>query len=268
MSETWILLRGLSRGAGHWGGFADQARQALPGATVVALDLPGNGQRHRETSPARVAAMTEALRREVRGRELPGPVHLLAMSLGAMVACDWATRYPQELAGAVLINTSLRPFSPFWQRLRPAAYPRLLGLALGRAPAAAWEAAILDLTSQLAGDRQAVLADWIRLREQAPVSLANSLRQLRAAMHYRAPGIPPAVPLLLLAGAGDRLVDPACSRRLGRAWAAPLIEHPDSGHDLPLDAGPWVLAQVRAARDLWAAARAEPAQPSQCAGSS
>ena len=268
MSETWILLRGLSRGAGHWGGFVDQARRALPGAIVLALDLPGNGQRHGEASPARVAAMTEALRRELRSRELAGPVHLLAMSLGAMVACDWAARYPQELAGAVLINTSLRPFSPFWQRLRPAAYPRLLGLALARAQAPAWEAAILDLTSRLAGNRQAVLAEWIRLREHEPVSLANSLRQLLAAMRYRAPGDPPDVPLLLLAGAGDRLVDPACSRSLGQVWAAPLIEHPRSGHDLPLDDGPWVLAQVQAARAQWAAARAAPAQASHCAGSS
>ena len=48
------------------------------------------------------------------------------MSLGAMVAVDWAARHPEELAGCVLINTSLRPFSPWYQRLRPANYGALL----------------------------------------------------------------------------------------------------------------------------------------------
>ena len=35
------------------------------------------------------------------------------MSLGAMVAVAWANAHPQELARCVLINASLRPFSPF-----------------------------------------------------------------------------------------------------------------------------------------------------------
>ena len=49
------------------------------------------------------------------------------MSLGGMVAVDWARRHPDELAACVLVNTSLRPFSPWYRRLRPANYPALLG---------------------------------------------------------------------------------------------------------------------------------------------
>jgi hypothetical protein len=48
----------------------------------------------------------------------------------------------------------------------------------------------------------------------------------------------------VLAGAGDRLVDPTCSRRLAAAWACPLAVHPWAGHDLPLDDAQWVLDQV------------------------
>ena len=51
-------------------------------------------------------------------------------------------------------------------------------------------------------------------------------------------------PLLLLAGAGDRLVDPACSRRLARTWQVPLLEHAQAGHDLPLDDPDWVAHQA------------------------
>jgi hypothetical protein len=44
--------------------------------------------------------------------------------------------------------------------------------------------------------------------------------------------------------AGDRLVDPECSRTLARAWQADFIEHPNAGHDLPLDDGAWVAQQI------------------------
>ena len=39
---TWLLLRGLTREAGHWGRFPQQLQAALPGARILAIDLPGN----------------------------------------------------------------------------------------------------------------------------------------------------------------------------------------------------------------------------------
>jgi hypothetical protein len=40
-------------------------------------------------------------------------------------------------------------------------------------------------------------------------------------------------------------VDPDCSREIAHRWGCPLAVHPQAGHDLPLDDGPWVLATVR-----------------------
>ena len=125
---TWVLLRGLMRDSRHWGAFPQAFAQAFPEAPVVRLDFPGNGSRHRERSPTRVEAMVEDARAELRRRGLPPPYRLLAMSLGAMVASAWAHRHPQELEACVLINTSLRPFSPPHWRLRPAVWPQLLRL--------------------------------------------------------------------------------------------------------------------------------------------
>lgn len=52
---TFVLLRGLAREAGHWGDVARRLRRRLgDGADVIALDLPGNGLRHREDSAATV----------------------------------------------------------------------------------------------------------------------------------------------------------------------------------------------------------------------
>lgn len=241
--STWVLLRGLTREAGHWGDFIGQLAAGLPDARILTLDLPGNGIRHGETSPTRVEDMVEACRAELATRRLVAPVHLLAMSLGAMVAVAWAAARPQELAACVLINTSLRPFSPFHHRLRPSSYPAQLGVLAGSGPRRK-EAAILRLTSHIADP--VVLDDWVRLRRAHPVSPANALRQLLAAARFRSPPHAPAVPMLVLSGAADALVDPRCSATLAARWGLALARHPSAGHDLPLDDGAWVVKRIQA----------------------
>ena len=243
--SNWILLRGLSREARHWGSFADLLRREIPDAQVSAPDLPGNGSLNDRQSPLRVEQMVEALREQLSVQRVAPPYRLLAMSLGAMVAVDWAARHPDEIGGAVLINTSLRPFSPFHHRLKPANYRRLLGLIWSNADDLAWERAILELTSRHAGAHAAVLDDWLAYRRENPVAIGNALRQLVAAARYRAPSVKPSVPLLVLSSQGDALVDSACSRQIAERWQLPHAVHPDAGHDLPLDDGAWVARQLR-----------------------
>jgi pimeloyl-ACP methyl ester carboxylesterase len=241
----WILLRGLIRDSRHWGDFPQRFADGLGGATVVTLDLPGNGVLNALDSPTTIAGMVATARAELRRRGVAPPYRLFAMSLGGMVATAWADAHPHEIAAAVLVNTSLRPLSPFWQRLRPAAYPTIARMLLNP-DARHGEAAILQLTSSRAAERSVVLDDWILWRDTHPVSRANALRQLAAAVRFRAPRRAPAMPILMLVGLGDRLVDPRCSQHLARRWSCALAEHPDAGHDLPLDDPDWVVDQVRA----------------------
>lgn len=241
--STWIFLRGLTRESGHWGAFTAQFESALPGCEVVALDLPGNGSLCQQASPTQVQDMVEHCRAELDRRWLPAPYHLLGMSLGAMVAVAWSAAYPNEVAAQVLINTSLRPFSPFYQRLRPRNYGLLLRLAVLGASPEDWERSILRITSQ--GGQDAVLPLWLALRGQHPVTRANALRQLLAAARYRAPKAV-TTPTLLLASAQDQLVSVACSQALARQWQCRLQVHPTAGHDLPLDDGNWLARQIAA----------------------
>jgi pimeloyl-ACP methyl ester carboxylesterase len=244
---TWVFLRGLTREARHWGDFPAQFRAAFAGELaaddILMPDLPGNGRRFSELSPSRIDAMVDSCRRELRALGKPPPYHLLALSLGGMAAVAWATRYPAECHAAVLLSTSLRPYSPFYQRLRPAAWPIVLRL-LAAGPEAR-ERLVLQLTSARAAELAAVLPNWRAWLHECPVSRGNALRQLFAAARFSAPE-KPAVPLLLLAGAGDRMVDPRCSQRLAEAWNAAFSLHPTAGHDLPLDAGDWVAREVKA----------------------
>lgn len=240
---TWILLRGLTRESRHWGGFVDCLDQALPGHQLVALDLAGNGLLNRQASPSRVSEMVENCRAQLAQRHIDPPYHVLAMSLGAMVAVAWAQAYPQEVAAQVLINTSMRPFNPFYQRLQPANYGVLLKLALFGADPEQWERAVLRMTSNRSD--ASVLPLWLALRRAYPVSYRNAIRQLLAAARFHVPPGPVPAPTLLLASEHDQLVSVECARSMARHWHCTLRIHPEAGHDLPLDDGQWVTHQVR-----------------------
>ncbi|MBB5609293.1 MULTISPECIES: alpha/beta fold hydrolase [unclassified Janthinobacterium] len=241
---SWILLRGLMRERRHWGNFPTQLAHALPDAAIITPDLPGNGQRHAMDSATRVWEMVEFLRQDLQAQELKPPYHMLALSLGGMVAVEWASRYPQEIVRCVLINTSMRPYNPFYQRLRWQNYPALLGQLLFGSKRSQ-EALILRLTSaRHASGNAPLLADWLSFQQQYPVSQKNALRQLLSAARYRAPASRPAMPVLIMTGAQDQLVDHRCSQQLARAWQADCLIHREAGHDLPLDQGEWVAQSV------------------------
>lgn len=243
-APTWVLLRGLGRESGHWGTLPAQlAAQVAP--AVVALDLPGTGTRHRETCPAQVAAIADACRAELLRRGTAPPYVLLGLSLGGMVALDWSDRCADEVAGCVAINTSARDLGAWHERLRPAAAIALLATRL-LAGARRAEATVLRRTSADPARHAGALDTWVALRRRHPVAAGNLLRQLLAAARWRVPAAAPPVPLLLLGSAADRLVAPACTRRLAQRWQVPHAEHPHAGHDLPLDAPQWLIAQLLA----------------------
>ena len=242
--QPWILLRGLTREARHWGDFPRRLGEAFEAAPMICLDLPGNGKLNAQASPGSVEGMADFCHAELARQGIAAPCRVLAMSLGAMVAVAWAQRHPQDLAAVVLVNTSLRPFSPFFRRLRPANYLRLLRLFALPANEREIETAILQMTTRLVPDPDTVIAQWLQWRRENPVSRQNALRQLIAAARYRAPVALPPNRLLLLASERDALVHVDCSRRLARQWDAPLALHPAAGHDLPLDDASWVLEQI------------------------
>ncbi len=244
---TWVLLRGLIREQRHWGEFLDLFQAGVGTQPVIALDLPGNGSLHGQDSPATIEAMAEHCRAQLLALGYPPPYRVLALSLGAMVAVAWSEHHPQEVEKMVLINTSLAPLNPFYQRLRPVNYPGLIRDGVFGSTAQK-ERHILDLTSNLrrnAGDSPMILARWIDYAREYPVSLANSLRQLRAAVRFRAPLGTPKVPVLLMAAEKDKLVDAQCSVTLAQRWQCELKLHASAGHDLPLDDGAWVVQRVK-----------------------
>jgi pimeloyl-ACP methyl ester carboxylesterase len=223
---------------------------------VVPLDFPGNGALHMQKSPTTVQTMVTHCREQLAQLQLPPPYRVVALSMGGMVSVAWAQACPQEVSHQVLINTSLRPINPFYQRLRPSNYPRMLHLLLSGADDHKWEQTIWRMTSRMSPPE--TVASWIRLRQQHPVQPLNALRQLWAASKFTAPLAPPPVTTLLLASKHDALVNVACSRSIALHWQWPLFEHPQAGHDLPLDDGQWVINQIHAWQSGLAASRPAP----------
>ncbi|MBS0588216.1 MAG: alpha/beta hydrolase [Proteobacteria bacterium] len=235
----FVLLRGLWREARHWGEFPSHLQQRFPGALISTPDIPGNGVRNQETSPDTIARMTDALRQQV---DLSQPVRLIALSMGGMIAIDWMTRYPAEIETAVLINTSARPLSPFYQRLRWTAYPHVLPLIFHSA--AKREADILRLTSNRHQHDKKLLESWQQWQRQNPVMPARARNQFFAAMKFSVT-VKPQQPLLVVTSQADRLVDYRCSRKLAQTWNADYVEHGSAGHDLPLDEPEWLVQTIR-----------------------
>jgi pimeloyl-ACP methyl ester carboxylesterase len=246
---TWVFLRGLTRESRHWGGhhngFLAQFEAMIAPGKVVALDLPGNGEFRHEPSPRTVPGMVAFARQQLLAQDIKPPYRVLAMSLGGMVASDWAQRYPDEVAGLVLINTSMRPFSSITQRLRPGNWPALLALAARWGDAAYAERTIYGLTCNRAAQRDADLMAWLHIRRSSPVSSANALRQLLAAARFVCAVQTPRCPALVLSSGADKLVNPLCSAHLAAAWQAPHHRHPRAGHDLPHDDGRWVCDRIQ-----------------------
>jgi pimeloyl-ACP methyl ester carboxylesterase len=242
--SRWILLRGLTREGRHWASFPQRLAQETAAESVTLLDLPGNGREILVAAPLNVADMMNFVRAQASAAGLAPPYRLLAMSLGGMVATDWAQRYPQEIERLVLVNTSMRPFCAMKERLRPAAWPALARAAVSWADPVRCEGIIHALTCNRVDTAAADLASWVEIRRTAGVGAANGLRQLWAAARFRADRRPPGCPTLLLSSKEDRLVDPVCSARIAAQWQATHTRHPWAGHDLPHDDPEWVSQAI------------------------
>ena len=245
IGQSWLLLRGLSREAAHWGEFLPLLQSRFPKARISTLDLPGTGQCCQEISPTSILETTEAVRKQALEQGLLNhPLTIVGLSLGGMVCWEWMMKYPEDICGAALINTSFANLSPFYKRLRWQIYPSFFKLIL-QANQFQRELAIIQCVINRRDHDEQTASQWANIQNKRPVSLRNTLRQISAAACYRPKDIKPKQPVLLLTGRGDRLVSPACTDAIQQKWHVPVRHHPWGGHDLPLDDGVWVANRLQ-----------------------
>ena len=253
----FVLIRGLAREARHWGEFPldleRAASETIGGRVRVdAIDIPGAGRFSEMRCPPSMPEIAEFVRgkfqdirqkqREV-GEQPAKHTILVAVSLGGMLATQWLERWPDDFNGTVLISTSFKGFSPIHHRLNPPVLKTFLDIARGK-DAVAKEKQVLRLVSNRPSRYDETAKEWATIQNSRPVSLENFARQLLAAALFEPRLRRPPCPVLVLVSKGDRMVSPKCSLSIAERWKTDLREHPDAGHDLPLDESGWVIEQI------------------------
>lgn len=242
--KHFYLIRGLMREKGHWGSFLEHLQIAFPDCLITSLDIPGAGDYHDSPSPLSITRIVEQMRLDYLKTKLPTEEsHLVAISLGGMIAIEWIRKFPTDFSTATLINTSMGRISPFHQRLKPSALWFLLKIPLlkGRQ----MESRILKLVSHDESLFEKTLDAWEIINKKRPVSILNTIRQLYAAASYRPGNFRPIIPIQILASTNDKMVNTECSRAIARKWNLPFEEHPSAGHELTVDDPQWVVNKIK-----------------------
>ncbi len=237
-----ILLRGLAREAEHWQHFPDHLNEDAP-QTVLTPDCAGCGVLFQKEALNTIPEMTDQIRATLgygTAKASSEKMLLVGISMGGMIALDWASRFPQELKGMVLINSSMGTHPLHW-RLKPGAWFKALeALTL---PMVWRERIMLRQVSNLSEKYPEHEAQWLAIQKVRPVTRATIIKMLRAAVVFK----PPAscqVKGLVLCSEQDRLVSFKCSQNIASRYDWPVLVHPSAGHDLPMDAPHWVSEQV------------------------
>lgn len=242
--RSWIFLRGLTRGRGHWGDFVDVYQKSFPQDFVELLDLPGNGERNKDASPTLIRDYVDDMRTRSQALAEGRQVHILALSLGGMIAMDWAHRYPDEVKSLQLICTSSGEISKPWERFQPEVLPKVVSLAGANNNPEKFEKEVLKLISNNHERQEQLLSELVAHTRDYPVSVTNFFRQIWSASQFVAPQSP-RVPTQIFGSWGDHLVSPKCSVALAKRWGLEPRMHPWSGHDIPIDDPQWLIQYMR-----------------------
>jgi len=238
-SRTWLLLRGLTRGQGHWGNFPELLQARYPNDKVILLDLPGNGAENHFQSPWHLRDYVEFLRDRLKDQKFEGELHVLAVSLGAMTVIEWMKNYPHEITQSCLINVSLKGSGHFYERLLPNNYPKLLK-ALKIKNTHEREKLILEMTSRNVEAQQKWLSSFAEYSEKYPVHKENLVRQLTAALRAETPEQSPGKVKIFISR-NDNFINSVCGFRIAEEWGISPLVHSWGGHDLTLDDPEWVV---------------------------
>ncbi len=250
-----LLLRGLIRDQRTWGEFPERFLAHAPRMGLHFLDLPGVGTEYRRPSPTSIAAIRIEVAQRfhtqiARGKLPSGPWSVLGLSMGGMVALDWANAEPDLFQKLVLLNTSTSDVAGLTERFRFRHLPAALYSLLLNRPEVSERLILRIVSSRFAkgagGDPKlrSILADQVKWRKERPVTRTTFIRQILSAAHYRLPPGRPKARAVLISSEGDLLVSPKCSVRLAERLGVSRITHPWAGHDIPTDDPEWLAREI------------------------
>ncbi len=243
-SPYFLFIRGLARHSKHWATLTDSLEQRFGPHHLEFIDLPGNGTRIDETSYLKISDYVHDLQKKSHLIKTGIKPILVTISMGSMIGLNWISHFPDQIKGLVIINSSASKVCPTWQRLKPQTLQKFLKILFTSSDnSLSKEQTIIKLTT----------FQWEHTLALAPTfskwpltRVSNFLRQIYAANRFRLPTPTPEMSkkIEVWVGARDQLVHPDCSRLISQKLSAPLVIHPNAGHDIALDDPRWVLDQL------------------------
>jgi len=227
------VLHGLGEHGGRYEGLAGDLVNA--GYTVAALDLPGHGETHgpRGDVPSWIAVRdhgvpalwTAPLAAGVDTGRLPRI--LLGHSMGAVLALDYALAHPRDLTAVIASAPGLRSAMPPWWKLALANVVRVTIPSMGF-PTGLEEAGMSRDAEVVRGRAEDPL-----VHDRISPRLYESFNEARQRVLRDARRI--AVPVLVMHGGADRVVDPGGSADFAAAAPKERVTHivyPDAYHEI------------------------------------
>jgi len=247
-APAWVLLHGISSGAGSWTAVA--AHLVAAGQRVLAWDAPGYGDSEPLAAlQPRGADLAAAIGAWLVAAEVPR-CWLVGHSLGAIAAVAFAVDAARRGDGAsrVLGLSLCSPAAGYGRRPDPAAQVRRQRLDdlehLGIAGLAARLPQRLTAPQANAAAREAVQAQALRMTPagyRAAVELLCGEDLLALAGPGPAPRLP--VPVYVHVGADDAVTPPAACEAVAAALGVPCSRWPGAGHASPIET-PAAVAQT------------------------
>lgn len=235
-----ILLRGLVRETRHWYGFDKLLERKIPELKTFLIEMPGVGLKWRTPSPMSITQFIDSLRPELLSLKMKhdGPFFVVAMSMGGMIALDWASRFPDDFNGAIIINSSASDLLAPWQRMSPQTMLMISKLFF-KNDLRQREREILKATTNKVQFEGEILDLWTKYEEEHPISRDTFLRQISSAALFKSPA-QISIPLCFIASKADKLANYQNSEMFAKKYQANLYLHQDAGHDLSLDDPEWL----------------------------
>lgn len=260
VTERWVTVSGLQllvedrgRGSvvllahGMWceaGMFARVATELGRDHRVLVPDLRGHGRSAVPDRQWQIADVADDLVAMLDQLEVDR-VTLAGFSMGGMAAVDFALRHRDRLDGLALMGTSAGA-EELVRKAEIRTLAKIIELT-GTPRFLAHEAARKTFSAPFRRAKPEDVTRWeSAVRAMSPQALIHALRAVatRPALLGRLGEIP--VPTLLVAGTGDRIVNPRWSRAMRRALPrSRLVEFKGVGHAVPIERPAEIAALLR-----------------------
>ncbi|HEX4662373.1 MAG TPA: alpha/beta hydrolase [Candidatus Saccharimonadales bacterium] len=227
--ETVVLLHGIGSSAANWREVTPQIEKTM---NVICLDLLGFGTSPKPTwATYSVADQVRAIRHTLRSYGILGNITLVGHSLGALIAVEYAKRYPRQLSALVLCSmplytneAMLAQQTTLWPSLRSNIYLRLYRMLRQRQVMTTEASRLAAKYLKVATSITLTEANWLAFSRSLAASIERQTTIVDAE-HLR-------IPMTLLYGSYDVLIIKKYLRDLATMNPYATLRRVHAGHEI------------------------------------